>query len=102
ETILESADLRKIWEGEVAQMRERIKEMRQAFVSKLNTLCPQHDFSFINDQNGMFSYSGLKAKQIDRLRNEYGIYAVPTGRICMACLTTQNIDAITKTIAETL
>ena len=62
----------------------------------------KRDFSFVMAQRGMFSYSGLTAKQVDRLRDEHGIYAISTGRICVAALNSGNIDAVVKAIAEVM
>jgi aromatic-amino-acid transaminase len=76
--------------------------MRMAFVEKLKALGVKQDFSFVAKQRGMFSYSGLSAAQVDRLREEFGIYAVSTGRICVAALNTSNIDRVTKAIAAVL
>jgi aromatic-amino-acid transaminase len=76
--------------------------MRQAFVEKLKVKAPQYDFSFVLQQRGMFSYSGLTAEQVERLKNEFGIYAVSTGRICVAALNSKNIDYVTDAIAKIL
>jgi aromatic-amino-acid transaminase len=100
--ILSSPELRKLWETELAEMRDRIRTMRMAFVEKLKALGVKQDFSFVAKQRGMFSYSGLSAAQVDRLREEFGIYAVSTGRICVAALNTSNIDRVTKAIAAVL
>ena len=101
-TVLNSPELRTQWEQELGEMRERIKQMRQAFVEKLKVKAPQHDFSFVLQQRGMFSYSGLTAEQVERLKNEFGIYAVSTGRICVAALNSKNIDYVTDAIAKIL
>lgn len=99
---LASADLRKLWEEELAGMRVRIREMRQALVQKLKAKAPGHDFEFVNQQRGMFSYSGLTKPQVDRLRDEFSIYAVDTGRICVAALNSKNIDYTVDAIAKVL
>lgn len=83
-------------------MRERIQKMRVAFVDKLKALGVKQDFSFVRKQCGMFSYSGLTSAQVDRLREEHGIYAVASGRICIAALNTGNIDRVVKAIAAVL
>lgn len=101
-TVLNSPELRAQWEQELGEMRDRIKQMRQAFVEKLKIKAPQHDFSFVLQQRGMFSYSGLTAEQVERLKNEFGIYAVSTGRICVAALNSKNIDYVTDAIAKIL
>ena len=101
-TALATPELRKLWEDELAGMRVRIREMRQALVQKLKEKAPQHDFDFVIKQRGMFSYSGLTKAQVERLRNEYSIYAVDTGRICVAALNSRNIDGVVDAIANVL
>jgi aromatic-amino-acid transaminase len=101
-SILTSATLRALWEQELAEMRDRIKQMREAFVNKLAQRRVAQDFSFVKKQRGMFSYSGLSAAQVDRLREDFGIYAVSTGRICVAALNSKNIDAACDAIAAVL
>ena len=83
-------------------MRERIRQMRAALVDRLQAHRAAQDFSFVLRQNGMFSYSGLTPEQVDRLRTEFGIYAVHTGRICVAALNTRNVDSVAKAIATVL
>lgn len=99
---LSSPELRKLWEDELAGMRVRIREMRQALVEKLKDKAPGQDFDFVIKQRGMFSYSGLTKDQVARLRDEYSIYAVDTGRICVAALNSKNIDAVVDAIAKVL
>ncbi|HYD78777.1 MAG TPA: amino acid aminotransferase [Paucimonas sp.] len=99
---LSSPELRKLWEEELAGMRVRIREMRQALVEKLKAKAPGHDFDFVIKQRGMFSYSGLTKAQVERLRNEFSIYAVDTGRICVAALNSRNIDNVVDAIAKVL
>lgn len=101
-TVLSDATLRADWEAELGQMRDRIKAMREAFVNGLKAHGVTRDFEFVRQQRGMFSYSGLSAEQVDRLRNEHGIYVVGTGRICVAALNTRNIDAVVKAVASVL
>ncbi|HYD97101.1 MAG TPA: amino acid aminotransferase [Noviherbaspirillum sp.] len=101
-TALSTPELRKLWEEELAGMRVRIREMRQAFVEKLKAKAPAHNFDFVIKQRGMFSYSGLTKAQVERLRNEYSIYAVDTGRICVAALNSRNIDSVVDAIAKVL
>ena len=100
--VLASAELRSMWELELGQMRERIRSMRQAFVTQLAEKGAARDFSFVAKQCGMFSYSGLTAEQVERLKNDFGIYAVSTGRICVAALNDNNLDAVTQAIVEVL
>lgn len=101
-SVLNSPELRALWEHELGEMRERIREMRVAMVDKLAALNASRDFSFVARQRGMFSYSGLTVEQVERLRNEFGIYAVSTGRICVAALNRNNLDAVTNAIAAVL
>ena len=100
--VLSTPALRAQWESELAGMRERIRAMRTALVDKLRERGVTRDFSFVTRQRGMFSYSGLTSAQVDRLRNEFGIYAVSTGRICLAALNSRNIDAVADAIATVL
>jgi len=99
--VLSSPELRQQWEDELAGMRDRIRAMRNSLVEKL-TGAGAAGFDFINVQRGMFSYTGLSAAQVERLKSEYGIYAVSTGRICVAALNTRNIDYVAKAIAAVL
>ena len=101
-TVLQNAELRSIWEGELATMRQRIKQMRQLLLDKLVAAGVTQDFSFIVKQRGMFSYSGLSAPQMQRLRSEFGVYGVDSGRICVAALNTHNIDHVVQAIAKVL
>ncbi len=100
--ILISPDLRAQWDKELGAMRERIKAMRKALVEGIHRRVPGSDFSFILQQRGMFSYSGLTREQVLRLRSEYSIYTIETGRICVAALTTKNIDYVADAIAEVI
>lgn len=99
--ILKSPTLRTLWEQELNTMRLRIREMRKLLVQKLKEKT-SYDFGFVMRQHGMFSYSGLTKKQIARLRHEYSIYAIQTGRICIAALNYKNIDTIVNAIAQVL
>ncbi|MFL7966043.1 aromatic-amino-acid transaminase [Pseudomonas sp. NFIX10] len=100
--VLNSPELRAQWEAELAGMRLRIRDMRNQMVDMLAKAAPQHDFSFVARQSGMFSYSGLTVEQVTRLRNEFGVYALDTGRICVAALNQNNIDAVTKAIVQVI
>jgi aromatic-amino-acid transaminase len=100
--VLNSPELRALWEEELAGMRERIRGMRMAMVEQLAALNCKRDFSFVAQQRGMFSYSGLTAEQVERLKTEFGIYAVSTGRICVAALNQRNLPAVTQAIAQVL
>jgi aromatic-amino-acid transaminase len=97
--VLASPELRQQWEDELAGMRERIRAMRVGLVEKLKTRGVTQSFDFVVTQRGMFSYTGLTAAQVDRLRDEFGIYAVSTGRICLAALNSKNIDYVADAIA---
>lgn len=99
---LATPELRALWEKELAVMRIRIREMRQLLVKKLKEKSPNHDFDFVIEQRGMFSYSGLTKSQVDRLRDEFSIYAIDTGRICVAALNSRNIDSVAEAIATVL
>jgi aromatic-amino-acid transaminase len=98
--VLTTPALRTMWEGELAGMRVRIKEMRVALQAKLQAAGLKQDMSFITRQKGMFSYSGLGKPQMERLRNEFGIYGVDSGRICVAALNSKNIDATVAAIVK--
>ncbi len=101
-SVLTDAELRARWENELAEMRERIHRMRELFVRRLRENGVEQDFSFIERQRGMFSYSGLPREVVERLRNEYSIYIVGSGRICVAALNEKNIDYVCGAIAEAL
>lgn len=98
-TVLTTPELRRMWEEELAGMRARIKLMRTALVDKLTAAGFQGDLSYITRQQGMFSYSGLNKDQMVRLRNEFGIYGVDSGRICVAALNSHNLDAVAAAMA---
>ena len=100
-TVLSTPALRTLWEEELAGMRVRIREMREALVAKLAARAPGRNFDFVRQQVGMFSYSGLTKEQVGLLRAE-SIYAVDTGRICVAALNAKNIDRVVDAIAKVL
>jgi aromatic-amino-acid transaminase len=99
-TIMTTPELRALWEQELAGMRTRIKQMRTAIVEKLKAAGVKGDFSFIAQQVGMFSYSGLGKDQMLRLRNEFGVYGIDSGRICVAALNSRNIEYVAECIAK--
>ena len=101
-TVLNSPELRAMWEAELAEMRQRIHGMRKQMVELLAQYGAQQDFSFVGRQCGMFSYSGLTVEQVARLKDEHAIYALDTGRICVASLNQNNIHVVTKAIVEVL
>jgi aromatic-amino-acid transaminase len=101
-TVLTTPELRKLWDSELGAMRDRIKAMRLALVQKIRELRSDANFSFVTAQRGMFSYSGLNKAQVERLRAEHSIYAIESGRICVAALNSKNIDYAAKAIAGVL
>lgn len=98
--VLNNPELNALWQEELASMRKRIQQMRTLMVQQLKAKGAKKDFGFIIEQHGMFSYTGLTAAQVERLREEFAIYAVSTGRICVAALNMKNIDAVTDAIVE--
>jgi aromatic-amino-acid transaminase len=100
--VLNTPELRTMWETELGEMRVRIKAMRSAFVEKLKAAGVKADMSFITTQIGMFSYSGLSKDQMVRLRNEFGVYGTDTGRMCVAALNSKNIDYVCASIAKVM
>jgi aspartate/tyrosine/aromatic aminotransferase len=102
ETILGDAALRQQWQEEVAQMRVRINSIRDLFVETLNEKGVDRDFSFIAHQRGMFSFSGLTPEQVKKLRDQYAIYAVGSGRINVAGMTEANMEYLCGAIAAVL
>lgn len=100
--VLGDAQLRTEWEQELTEMRNRIKAMRHKFVELLKEYGAEQDFSFIIEQNGMFSFSGLSAEQVDRLKDEFAIYAVRSGRINVAGITEDNIRYLCESIVKVL
>jgi aromatic-amino-acid transaminase len=101
-TVLNTPELYTLWTNELAAMRERIRTMRVQLVEKLKSHGVTQNFDFVLSQRGMFSYSGLTAQQVDRLRDEHGVYAVSSGRICVAALNSRNIDYVAASIAKVL
>jgi len=101
-TVLTSPELRTLWEQELGQMRERIKDMRKLLVEKIHARVPGADFSFVTRQRGMFSYSGLTKEQVIRMREEFAVYAIESGRICVAALNTKNVDYSADAIAKVI
>ncbi|PWF64165.1 aromatic amino acid aminotransferase [Shewanella sp. BC20] len=101
-TILSDVALKALWVQELTEMRERIAEMRTLFVQSLKDEGVTQDFSFISRQNGMFSFSGLNKAQVARLKDEFGIYIVGSGRISVAGMTKTNMPVICKAIAQVL
>lgn len=100
--VLNDADLNQQWQNEVKEMRERIIKMRSILKDELTKALPDRDFSYLVNQKGMFSYTGLTGEQVDTLREEYAIYLVRSGRICVAGLNMNNIYKVAKAMAEVL
>jgi aromatic-amino-acid transaminase len=101
-TVLANPELRSLWDRELGTMRERIKSMRKRLVQSIHSRVPGADFSFVLKQRGMFSYSGLTKDQVGRLRTEHAIYAIDTGRICVAALNSKNVDYVADAIASVI
>ena len=100
--VLNDADLNKTWQTELAEMRVRIAEMRETLHAQLSAALPERDFSYLIKQQGMFSYTGLTAEQVDQLKDQYGIYMVRSGRICISGLNTKNIGYVANAMVEIL
>ena len=100
--ILDSRELAALWQNELSAMRERIRANRRALVERLKVHAPKVDFDFVLKQRGMFSYSGLTKEQVARLRSEFSIYAIDSGRICVAALNARNIDYVAQAVAKAI
>jgi aromatic-amino-acid transaminase len=101
-TILDSPELSSLWEKELGTMRERIQAIRRALVDRLTRHTSRADLRFVLEQRGMFSYSGLTREQVGRLRSEFAVYAIDSGRICVAALNKRNIDYVADAIATVI
>jgi aromatic-amino-acid transaminase len=101
-TVLGDAELRRLWEGEVGAMRKRILAMRQRLHAVLSQRVPGRNFDYFLTQRGMFSYTGLSAEQVDRLRDEHAVYLIRSGRLCVAGLNTHNVEATATAMAAVL
>lgn len=100
--VLRSPQLHALWVSEVGAMRVRIKEMRQGLFDALSARLPGMDFSYIVNQRGMFTYTGLTADEVDEMRETYGVYAVRSGRICVAGLNHSNIERTAEAMSAVL
>ena len=100
--VLTQPALRAQWEAEVAEMRDRIKAMRQKLFDVLTAKVPGRDFSYMIKQRGMFSYTGLTPEQVDALREQHAVYLVRTGRMCVAGLNNSNVEYVANAIAAVL
>jgi len=101
-TVLNTPELRSLWEDELKQMRERIRSVRQQLAEKIQARVPGADVSFVTRQRGMFSYTGLSKEVVARLREEFSVYAVDSGRICVAALNSRNISDCAEAIAKVM
>jgi aromatic-amino-acid transaminase len=97
--VLTDPALRKLWEREVAAMRERILAMRKSLHAALSARLPGRDFGYFLTQRGMFSYTGLSAAQVDALREQHAVYLVRSGRMCVAGLSTGNVERVAQAFA---
>jgi aromatic-amino-acid transaminase len=100
--VLTTPELRALWNRELGQMRDRIKTMRRQLVERIRAARADLDFSFVVRQRGLFSYSGLSREQVRRLREEYSLYAIDSGRICVPALNSRNVDYVARAIASVL
>ncbi len=100
--VLTNPELRALWEAELGQMRERVRDMRRQLVEKLRARTTRSDFGFVTHQRGMFSYSGLTMRQVASLREDFAVYAIDSGRICVAALNSRNIDYVADAIARVI
>lgn len=100
--VMNDEALHQQWVGEVYGMRDRIKAMRLKLKSVLEANVPARNFDYITKQNGMFSFTGLTPKQIERLQTEFGVYIVSNSRMCMAGLNVNNVDYVANAMAEVL
>jgi aromatic-amino-acid transaminase len=100
--VLTTPELRALWDKELGEMRDRIKTMRRQLVEKIRAIRSDFDFSFVVRQRGLFSYSGLSKEQVRRLREEYALYAIDSGRICVPALNSRNIDYVARAVASVL
>ena len=100
--VLTTPELRSLWEQELGVMRDRIKAMRKALDEGIRQRVPNADWSFVLRQHGLFSYTGLTKAQVERLRNESSIYAIETGRVCVAALNTKNVGYVADAIARVI
>ena len=91
-----------MWQQELAQMRERMQLMRQGLRLRLEQLLPQQHFSYLTQQNGMFSYTGLSTTQVQQLRDQFGIYLVGSGRLCIAGLNQHNLEYVAHSLARVM
>lgn len=97
--VLNDPELNALWQQEVADMRQRIQEMRRSLVAALKVSLPGHNFDYLLQQRGMFSYTGLSVAQVTRLREQHGVYLIDSGRMCLAGLNSRNVQRVAEAIA---
>ena len=100
--VLNDPKLMAQWHEDLSEMRERIKEMRKDLAAELKALGAKKDFDFVTQQKGMFSFSGLNPEQVQRLKDEFGVYIVKSGRMCVASLNKDNVKYTAEAIKEVL
>ena len=100
--VLTDPELRPLWETELAAMRTRMLAMRQTLHGVLSAKLPGRDFGYFLSQRGMFSYTGLSAAQVDRLREEFAVYLIRSGRLCVAGLNQGNVEATAQAMAAVM
>ena len=98
--VLGDAALTAQWKEDLTAMRIRIRQMRDRLAAAMAELGSPRDFSFVQKQNGMFSFTGFTAEQVEQLKKEFGIYAVSNGRICICGLNTRNVDYVARAFTE--
>lgn len=101
-TVLNDAELKACWLAEVEEMRSRILAMRQELVNVLKEALPGVNFDYLLKQRGMFSYTGLSAAQVDRLREEFGVYLISSGRMCVAGLNSRNVQRVAQAFSAVI
>ena len=101
-TVLNDAALKATWQAEVDAMRAHILTMRQALVDALQQVAPGSKVDYLLKQRGMFSYTGFSAAQVDRLRDEFGVYLIASGRMCVAGLNSRNVQQVAKAFAAVM
>ena len=101
-TVLNDAGLKATWQAEVDAMRAHILTMRQALVDALQQVAPGSKVDYLLKQRGMFSYTGFSAAQVDRLRDEFGVYLIASGRMCVAGLNSRNVQQVAKAFAAVM
>ena len=102
DNVLNDATLTEKWHAELKEMRERIIQMRELLKAKLTAALPGRNFDYLTEQQGMFSYTGLTAEQVDILKDQYAIYLLRSGRMCAAGLNLKNIDYVATSVAEVI